>query len=101
MREYTGFLKNDFLKTQILFKKKRWAHKKTAQIHLLFWKEKGKEGHLNSRFGSDPSGLLKPASFAETQAAKQSLSSKVIVNICQKKKIVSDIPCEYILQIRL
>lgn len=42
----------------------------------------------NSHFGSDPSGLLKPASFAETQAAKQSLSSKVIVNICQKRQIV-------------
>lgn len=42
----------------------------------------------DSRFGSDPSGLLKPASFAETQAAKQSLSSKVIVSICQKQSFV-------------
>lgn len=36
-------------------------------------------------FGSDPSELEKPASFAETQAAKQSLSSKVIVSIYWKR----------------
>lgn len=34
------------------------------------------------RFGSDPSELENPASFAETQAAKQSLSSNVMVSIC-------------------
>lgn len=34
------------------------------------------------RFGSDPSELEKPASFADTQAAKQSLSSNVMVSIC-------------------
>lgn len=32
-------------------------------------------------FGSDPSELEKPASFADTQAAKQSLSSRVMVSI--------------------
>lgn len=32
-------------------------------------------------FGSDPSELENPASFADTQAAKQSLSSNVIVSI--------------------
>lgn len=49
----------------------------------------GGEGRTHSRFGSDPSGLLKPASLAETQAAKQSLSSKVIVSICQQQKLLA------------
>lgn len=34
------------------------------------------------RFGSDPSELENPASLADTQAAKQSLSSNVMVSIC-------------------
>ena len=37
-------------------------------------------------FGSDPSELENPASFADTQAAKQSLSSKVIVSICWEEE---------------
>lgn len=36
-------------------------------------------------FGSDPSELENPASFADTQAAKQSLSSSVIVSIYPKQ----------------
>lgn len=39
------------------------------------------EKDMDLHFGSDPSELEKPASFADTQAAKQSLSSKVIVSI--------------------
>lgn len=37
------------------------------------------------RFGSDPSELENPASLADTQAAKQSLSSNVMVSICPIK----------------
>lgn len=58
--------------------------------------ERGREGHQNSHFGSEPSGLLKPASFAETQAAKQSLSSKVIVSICEGKTVLMYLPLKEI-----
>lgn len=47
-------------------------------IHVLSIKFKQLD---HSRFGSEPSGLVNPASLAETQAAKQSLSSSVIVSI--------------------
>lgn len=52
----------------------------------MFVKHKHQNQKKLLHLGSDPSELEKPASFADTQAAKQSLSSNVMVSICGKRK---------------
>lgn len=52
-------------------------------------------------FGSDPSELEKPASFADTQAAKQSLSSSVMVSICSTTPLFKAPPFDLCFFIRL
>lgn len=54
---------------------------------LLEGAGEGRTCKLLARFGSDPSGPAKASIFCRNPSNKAVLSSKVIVNICQKRKI--------------